>query len=58
MQYSKRLLSKIKDQSNRFQEQDSVIREDKNRDNRESKEGEFGGDKATLLIKRHIFVIK
>ncbi|MCL9821887.1 SNF2-related protein [Helicobacter sp. 14348-15] len=41
---TKQLLSKIKDQSNTLQEQDSGIREDKNRDNRESQEGEFGRD--------------
>ncbi|MCI2236862.1 SNF2-related protein, partial [Helicobacter sp. CaF467b] len=41
---TKQLLSKFKIQSNTLQEQDSGIREDKNRDNRESQEGEFGGD--------------
>ncbi|WP_276950724.1 SNF2-related protein [Helicobacter rodentium] len=41
---TKQLLSKFKIQSNTLQEQDSGIREDENRDNRESQEGEFGRD--------------
>lgn len=41
---TRELLFKFKIQTNTFQEQDSGIREDKNRDNRESQEGEFGGD--------------
>ncbi|WP_297731666.1 SNF2-related protein [Helicobacter sp. UBA3407] len=41
---TRELLSKFKIQSNTFQEQDSGIREDENRNNRESQEGEFGGD--------------